>query len=500
MKPVVFISYRRDDTASEVQVLAEALRKRYGYDSVFVDVPSIHPGSRWRAELEDALKAVNIVLVVIGPGWLMVSDEHGRRRIDQKEDWVRRELKTAFAMNKHVIPIYVKGAREIPREALPRSISKLADWQRVELRRDYLHDDVPIVLNAVKKAAALIDQEPRTSTISPETVTEESPLTISGRKTEVYLREGDGDSFLEPQYINISLRSSKIDLPPIIDELRRQMVARLEASQPPVDGGVAPWNSPHMAALTTCRPSRTPDHEHIVINLDMHVNDYATFAATVLSLDSEFEKTTQDGQPVQTTLRREYFPTPADISRAVINPVPFLANGVGVVLLAFTRDGKVILARRRSSSRARPGQRDVSVVEGIHRIHDASGSNRVDVYGTAIRACREELGVRVTNHDVQLLGFGVDMKYYQWNFFGAVEFGCTSDDVMELHASNAKDRWEGQLQAVVADPVTVFEQLLSDGSWDTALVTTYLAFCNRIGIEETRRAAAQAFGGKPRSH
>ena len=276
------------------------------------------------------------------------------------------------------------------------------------------------------------------------------------------------------------------------------MVARLETSQPPA-GGVAQWNSPAMAALTGYRKSRTLTHEHVVMNLDMNVNDYATFAATVLSLDSEIETVTRDGLKGQTTLRREYFPTPAAVSRAVIKPVPFLANGVGVVLLAFTDDEKVILTRRRDSSRARPGQRDVSVVEGIHAIHDASGTNRVDVYLTAIRACREELGVSVTSNDVQLLGFGVDMKYYQWNFFGIVELGCPSNEAMELHAVNAKDRWEGQLEATAANPVTVFEHLYKDGSWDTALIATYLAFCKRIGVAQTRQAAAQVFGETSKS-
>jgi len=219
----------------------------------------------------------------------------------------------------------------------------------------------------------------------------------------------------------------------------------------------------------------------------------------VLSLDSEIETVTRDGLKGQTTLRREYFPTPAAVSRAVIKPVPFLANGVGVVLLAFTDDEKVILTRRRDSSRARPGQRDVSVVEGIHAIHDASGTNRVDVYLTAIRACREELGVSVTNNDVQLLGFGVDMKYYQWNFFGIVELGCPSNEAMELHAMNAKDRWEGQLEATAANPVTVFEHLYKDGAWDTALIATYLAFCKRIGVAQTRQAAARVFGETSKS-
>ena len=236
------------------------------------------------------------------------------------------------------------------------------------------------------------------------------------------------------------------------------------------------------------------------MNLDMSVSDYATFAATVLSLDSEIKKDAAGGLASPTTLRREYLQTSTEVSSAVRKPLPFLANGVGVVLLAFTDDGNVILTRRRDSSRARPRQRDVSVVEGIHTTHDATGSGRVDVYLTAIRACREELGVSVTNNDVQLLGFGVDMKYYQWNFFGSVELRCTTDEAMELHAMNAKDRWEGQFEAVVAEPGVVFEQLRSDGAWDTAMITAYLAFCKRIGVTRTRQAAAKVLRANPASN
>lgn len=496
MKPVVFISYRRNDSFSEAKLLADSLQREFGRSAVFLDTSSMRAGSRWPTEIENALETANVVLVVIGPKWLKASDKFGVRRIDQEGDWVRRELEIAFAANKLIIPIFTKGAKPAPRDKLPSSISELMNRQKLELREDCLDQDIEFVVREVRTVAEIAGQRVRVPMSDPESTFNAGPVTILGHKTEVYLVEGDGEATLEPQHITINLRSSSVNLPPLISNLRQDIVARLKSPQQPTAGAVAPWNSPAMATLNGYRISRTAMREHIVLNLDMSVSDYATFAATVLSLDTEIEKEAPDGQVTPTSLRREYLQSPAEVSTAVGRPLPFLANGVGVVLLAFTDDGDAILTRRRDSSRARPRQRDVSVVEGIHTAHDATSSGRVDVYLTAIRACREELGVSVTNNEVQLLGFGVDLKYYQWNFFGSVELRCSTDEALELHSMNAKDRWEGQFEAVPGEPDVVFGKLHNDGAWDTAIVTAYLAFCKRIGVARTRQAAARAFQGK----
>jgi hypothetical protein len=64
-----------------------------------------------------------VLLAVIGPTWLTVTDERGRRRLDDPDDIVRLEIEAALAREVRVIPILVEGAvmpgREICRRALP---------------------------------------------------------------------------------------------------------------------------------------------------------------------------------------------------------------------------------------------------------------------------------------------------------------------------------------------------------------------------------------------
>src|SRR4051794_4702449 len=90
-----FISYRRDDAASEAHLLAINIRYVFGRDSVFVDTSDIPPGAKWPDTLHRALEEADVVLALMGPQWLFAQDEYGRRCIDDPEDWVYRELRLA---------------------------------------------------------------------------------------------------------------------------------------------------------------------------------------------------------------------------------------------------------------------------------------------------------------------------------------------------------------------------------------------------------------------
>ena len=92
----IFISYRRLDSAIFSQWLAAQLRTAYGWNSVFIDAENIRDAEVWASQIEGFLRRSQIIVVVIGRSWLSISDEFGRRRIDLKDDWVRREIEVGL--------------------------------------------------------------------------------------------------------------------------------------------------------------------------------------------------------------------------------------------------------------------------------------------------------------------------------------------------------------------------------------------------------------------
>jgi hypothetical protein len=334
----------------------------------------------------------------------------------------------------------------------------------------------------------------RSKAVARSWVGGDSPVSIAGILTSVYLIEGDGDLVIEPSNVRISCRSGYAEMPALVTAARNRIARQLAAAGRDQQRMVRPWNSMSMVALTGYHVSRTADKEDAVVYIDTCLNDYATFAATVLRLDEEVETLDGHGERTLTTLRQSFMPTSETVTEIVRHPLPFLANGIGVMLLAFTDDNKILLSHRRLESRARPGECDVTVVEGIDANFDSSGAGRLDIYATAVRGCREELGVEITPADVRILAFGVDMAYYQWNFFGMVDLKLTADEVLAYHAIHAKDRWEGKIEPVNLDPVDVFDRLRQEKTWDCALITTHLALCKKCGVKSTGLAADRVFG------
>lgn len=334
----------------------------------------------------------------------------------------------------------------------------------------------------------------RSKAVARSWVGGDSPISIAGIPTSVYLIEGDGDLIIEPRNVRISCRSEYAEMPVLVAAAKKRAARQLTAASRDQKRMVRPWNSMNMVALTRYHVSRTADKEEAVIYVDTCLNDYATFAATVLRLDDEIETSDGHGERALTTLRQRFMPTPEAATEIVRHPLPFLANGVGVMLLAFTDDDKVLLSHRRLESRARPGECDVTVVEGIDANFDSNGVGRLDIYATAVRGCREELGVEITPADVRILAFGVDMTYYQWNFLGMVDLKLTADEVLTYHAIHAKDRWEGKIEPVSLDAVGIFDRLRQEKTWDCALITTYLALCKKCGVKSTAMAADRVFG------
>lgn len=135
MERAVFINYRGEDSHSYGALLHRDLSVHFGEDRVFLDAECIPAGADFVEELLGRVRSALVLLAVIGQRWLTATDSTGRRRIDDPDDWIHRELAEAFAADVRVIPVLIDGA-ELPCAAeLPADIATLSRCQYRHLRR-----------------------------------------------------------------------------------------------------------------------------------------------------------------------------------------------------------------------------------------------------------------------------------------------------------------------------------------------------------------------------
>jgi hypothetical protein len=150
---MIFINYRRTDAGWPADLLASQLRRVFGADRIFLDVREIDAGDEFEDVLQDNLRRATTLIVLIGKGWLLAHDKYGHRRLDQKDDWVRREIRTCLDKSCRVIPVLIDDA-ELPkeREALPEDIVGLLERNRIQLRQANSDDDIEALSRQLEKA------------------------------------------------------------------------------------------------------------------------------------------------------------------------------------------------------------------------------------------------------------------------------------------------------------------------------------------------------------
>lgn len=131
----IFVSYRTHD-AEEVAVAIETdLSHRFGTERVFRASKSIRPGELYPQVLLRNAASCQVLVAVIGPHWLD-RDADGRTRLQDADDWVRREILAAFASGARVIPVIVgRQTPSLTAKELPKPLKPLAKCQAV--RYDY---------------------------------------------------------------------------------------------------------------------------------------------------------------------------------------------------------------------------------------------------------------------------------------------------------------------------------------------------------------------------
>ena len=108
---------------------------------MWLDYDDIEPGAQFEEALTEALAQSDNLLAIIGPDWL-TAEKEGRRRLDDPEDWVRREVAAGLAGGAAVTPVLV-GHAELPTtEDLPEPLKALPGRQAIEVRPEHFDDDV----------------------------------------------------------------------------------------------------------------------------------------------------------------------------------------------------------------------------------------------------------------------------------------------------------------------------------------------------------------------
>ena len=154
--PGIFINYRRDDAAGFARSLYEHLDQEFRQGQVFMDVEALRePGMDFAKEIDRSLARCAAMLVLIGKSWLTSTDDSGRRRIDEPEDFVRLEIATALKRDVRVIPVLLGGATMPRTEELPADLQTMGRRQAIAITHDDWAHDVSRLVEALAKVPGI---------------------------------------------------------------------------------------------------------------------------------------------------------------------------------------------------------------------------------------------------------------------------------------------------------------------------------------------------------
>jgi thiol-disulfide isomerase/thioredoxin len=149
----IFISYRREDSEWPANEIYTAIRKRVGNpdEDVFIDVDHIPFGVNFKNYIHGIVAKCDVLLALIGRGWLDVRDpETNKRRLDNPDDLVRIEIASALERGVKVVPVLLDGTLP-PRQAqLPDDLKQLSLYNGIEINRRSFNADVERLLAGLR--------------------------------------------------------------------------------------------------------------------------------------------------------------------------------------------------------------------------------------------------------------------------------------------------------------------------------------------------------------
>ena len=183
----LFISYRRDDSAGYAGRLYDRLEREFGRDHLVMDVDAIPLGANFVKVLSDEVARCDLLLAIMGPGWLEARDEEGNRRLENPQDFVRIEIGTALKRGIPVIPILLEGTRIPKADQLPDDLKELPLRNGLNVRHVSFLDDLERLIRGLKREAKRRAEEAQRKAAEEAEAqeTREWALVISSRDKKV---------------------------------------------------------------------------------------------------------------------------------------------------------------------------------------------------------------------------------------------------------------------------------------------------------------------------
>ncbi|MER8069939.1 translation initiation factor 2 [Streptomyces sp. NPDC094034] len=272
-------------------------------------------------------------------------------------------------------------------------------------------------------------------------------FTVVGRETDCHIFEGDGTRPIKEDDVRVKYRPQRVEFPEEIGGWRHAIQEAEERKE--ALGRPHRWNNSRFAVERVV-VTRTHLAEDPVVTLTLQDADYYDFLTTSINLD----RTQHNGL----TLREQYLE-----SRDPVLAPPFMNCSFGVnVALETGRDGKMLFSHR-SAQVVGPNRSrwNSSANEGLARDHDLPrDGGPISLYAVARRALFEELAVHRTDAlDLELLGFGLDLRNNQWAAFFRAVLPDLDEKTLRLRwTRGVGDKWEHDRFAfVTADPDSVLD-------------------------------------------
>lgn len=149
--PKIFISYRREDSQYQADRLHGALARRMPRRDIFIDVDNIPVGVDFAKHLDNQVAQCDVLLAVIGPGWLGAGKaQSGERRLDDPKDFVRIEIASALRRGIQVAPVLLDGTPLPTADQLPDELKPLVLRNAIEVRRATFDADAKRMIRGLK--------------------------------------------------------------------------------------------------------------------------------------------------------------------------------------------------------------------------------------------------------------------------------------------------------------------------------------------------------------